>query len=142
MNHLLLILFFSRQPEDPDPSPARKKVAKDLEWDDSGDDENDPSGEHASLYPGPTVPEAATIDDIRSVMLTRKRAAELCFTTFFQEYVKGMWVRVSVGIDPDDPKREVKYRVAEVIGTTISMTLTPCFCILHFDRLFQCMSRY
>jgi hypothetical protein len=56
----------------------------------------------------------ATLNDIRSVMLTRSRAAELCSTKFFEEYAKGMWVRVSVGFSKDDPKREVKYRVGEI----------------------------
>ncbi|PLW36968.1 hypothetical protein PCANC_06776 [Puccinia coronata f. sp. avenae] len=58
--------------------------------------------------------ENATLNDIRSVMLTRSRAAELCSTKFFEEYAKGMWVRVSVGFSRDDPKREVKYRVGEI----------------------------
>jgi len=58
--------------------------------------------------------ENATLNDIRSVMLTRSRAAELCSTKFFEEYAKGMWVRVSVGFSKDDPKREVKYRVGEI----------------------------
>ncbi|KAI9628785.1 hypothetical protein KEM48_011382 [Puccinia striiformis f. sp. tritici PST-130] len=47
-------------------------------------------------------------------MLTRQRAAELCSTKFFEDYAKGMWVRVSVGFSKDDPKREAKYRVGEI----------------------------
>jgi hypothetical protein len=62
------------------------------------------------------------LNDIRSVMLTRSRAAELCSTKFFEEYAKGMWVRVSVGFSRDDPKREVKYRVGEI---TSKWTLIP-----------------
>ncbi|POV97057.1 hypothetical protein PSTT_15293, partial [Puccinia striiformis] len=58
--------------------------------------------------------ENATLNDIRSVMLTRQRAAELCSTKFFEDYAKGMWVRVSVGFSKDDPKREAKYRVGEI----------------------------
>ncbi|KAG0148611.1 hypothetical protein CROQUDRAFT_60400 [Cronartium quercuum f. sp. fusiforme G11] len=106
------------KPEDVDPTQARRKSGKDLDWDASEDEEVDLNNNHTLVIEEPSVLDHATIDDIRSVMLTRKRAVELCFTTFFQEYVKGMWVRVSVGFDPDDPKREIKYRVGEVLGVS------------------------
>lgn len=92
-----------------------------MDWDVSEDGEIDAVDEQAPLRENrpapPRLDDDASLDDIRSVMLTRKRAAELCCAQFFPEYVKGTWVRVSVGFAKDDPKREIKYRVAEVRGT-------------------------
>lgn len=101
-----------------DSSEFSRKRSGDLGWDDGSEDgEIDVIEEQALAREeraAKKLDENATLRDIRSVMLTRSRAAELCSTKFFEEYVKGMWVRVSVGFSKDDPKREVKYRVGEI----------------------------
>ncbi|MBW0487320.1 hypothetical protein O181_027035 [Austropuccinia psidii MF-1] len=96
----------------------RRKRAEEGGWDDRSEDgEIDVIEEQALAREeraARKLEENATWEDISSVLLTRRRAAELCCTKFFDDYVKGMWVRVSVGFSKDDPKREMKYRVGEV----------------------------
>ncbi|KAI8458523.1 hypothetical protein BY996DRAFT_6430202 [Phakopsora pachyrhizi] len=104
--------------DDPDLSQMRRKRPDDNNWDDESEDGEIDAVEEQALAREERatrkMDENATLGDIRSVLLTRRRAAELCSTSFFTDYVKGMWVRVSIGHSKDDPKREVKYRVGEV----------------------------
>lgn len=110
------------KPDDPNANQVTKQRSDDAGWDRSDEGDADLAEEQDIAYEQSNSRKAAektnlddaSLDDIRSLTLTRTRAAELCCTDFFSDYVKGMWVRVSVGFAKDDPKREVKYRVAEV----------------------------
>ncbi|KAI7959065.1 hypothetical protein MJO28_002856 [Puccinia striiformis f. sp. tritici] len=92
----------------------RKRNNLDCESEDGEIDINEEQAMARGQRANKKFEENATLNDIRSVMLTRQRAAELCSTKFFEDYAKGMWVRVSVGFSKDDPKREAKYRVGEI----------------------------
>ncbi|POW20308.1 hypothetical protein PSHT_03657 [Puccinia striiformis] len=92
----------------------RKRNNLDCESEDGEIDINEEQAMARGQRANKIFEENATLNDIRSVMLTRQRAAELCSTKFFEDYAKGMWVRVSVGFSKDDPKREAKYRVGEI----------------------------
>ena len=109
-----LTCYAFNQPNDADSTEHRRKRS-DLEGSEDGEIDVIEEREIARTErAAKKFEENATLNDIRSVMLTRSRAAELCSTKFFEEYAKGMWVRVSVGFSKDDPKREVKYRVGEI----------------------------
>ncbi len=82
-----------------------------------------------------------TKDDLTRIRLSRHKLARWCHAPFFEEAVKGAYVRVNLGIGPNGMPT---YRVTEVLGAVetakvygVEGVTTNKGLRLRFDALFE-----
>ncbi|GAA6007752.1 hypothetical protein JCM10207_004862 [Rhodosporidiobolus poonsookiae] len=101
-------------------SRKKRKSKRDSDMDDDDSDEADSEEDRkkSKVKKSKTV---ARPSDLRDITVTRTKLAELSPAPWFADWVKGAWVRYSVG---PDPKRgnEIQYRICEVIDTQRAQT--------------------
>lgn len=61
----------------------------------------------------PAAEEPMSLDDLQKVRLTRDMLAKNCLAPWFEDYVKGAWVRYLIG---SDEQQNPIYRVCEVVS--------------------------
>ena len=61
----------------------------------------------------PAAEEPMSLDDLQKVRLTRDMLAKNCLAPWFEDYVKGAWVRYLIG---QDEQQNPIYRVCEVVS--------------------------
>ncbi|KAG9028903.1 hypothetical protein FRB95_005901 [Tulasnella sp. JGI-2019a] len=71
-----------------------------------GSDDNSLDGVQLKL-----APDVLTLDDLNKARITRDMLENQCFSSHFEDFVKGAWVRLVVGMDGS----EMVYRICEVI---------------------------
>lgn len=98
----------------------RKKFDSDDDWSAAGSDEDAEVDRFSEKQAArderaqKKLADQAQLEDFASIQLTRTRATEICHAKFFEEYVKGMWVRVPIEGEAGGP--DPKYRMGEIIG--------------------------
>ncbi|KAI0061235.1 hypothetical protein BV25DRAFT_1917187 [Artomyces pyxidatus] len=101
-------------------SPKRDRSSSPMEME--TDDEEDEDGqitryeqeeekERKLLKKANPEEEALTIDDLVRIQLTRDMIAKHCRAPWFEDYLKGAWVRYLIGQDPDG---QPVYRACEI----------------------------
>ncbi|KAK7683685.1 hypothetical protein QCA50_013061 [Cerrena zonata] len=104
-------------------SPKRERSSSPMDMETS--DEEDEDGQVTKMdeeeerlnriygKDSPAVDEPMTMADLETVRLTRDMLAKFCLAPWFEDYVKGAWVRYLIG---QDEQQQPIYRVCEVVN--------------------------
>ncbi|BGP47819.1 RNA polymerase-associated protein rtf1 [Rhodotorula kratochvilovae] len=86
-------------------------ASSDMEVSDGEDNDRATKKKSKKAGPEPLGP-----SELREINVPRTKLGEMCRAPWFEEWIKGAFVRVTIGPDPNDPARGNLYRLAVVTG--------------------------
>ncbi|GAA6050219.1 hypothetical protein JCM3770_002742 [Rhodotorula araucariae] len=91
-------------------SPA-SSASSDMDVSDDEDDSRAARKKNKKAGPEPLGPA-----ELRKITVPRTKLGDMCRAPWFEEWIKGAFVRVTIGPDPNDPASGHRYRMAVVTG--------------------------